>query len=142
MKEGGGWEMDTAAILSGTKNLEAARRLMDFAASRKANELYATFVSQVAMPGIASNIPGLSGGRGRIDDQERLRLGLGQPRAHPRGMDAPLRGQGGEEELTGRPLVLRRAGRPTERAGRHIIRAKSRVWRLEARPSNDGARHA
>jgi hypothetical protein len=27
---------------------------MDFAASRKANELYATFVSQVAMPGIAS----------------------------------------------------------------------------------------
>lgn len=57
MKEGGGWEMDTAAILKGTKNLEATRRLMDFAASRKANELYATFVSQVAMPGIASNIP-------------------------------------------------------------------------------------
>lgn len=57
MKEGGGWEMDTAAILKGTKNLEAARRLMDFAASRKASELYATFVSQVAMPGIASNIP-------------------------------------------------------------------------------------
>jgi len=57
MKEGGGWEMDTAAILKGTRNPEAARRLMDFAASRKANELYATFVSQVAMPGIASNIP-------------------------------------------------------------------------------------
>ena len=57
MKEGGGWEMDTAAILKGTKNVEAARRLMDFAASRKANELYATFVSQVAMPGIASSIP-------------------------------------------------------------------------------------
>jgi iron(III) transport system substrate-binding protein len=57
MKEGGGWEMDTAAILRGTRNLEAAKRLMDFAASRRANELYATFVSQVAMPGIASNIP-------------------------------------------------------------------------------------
>jgi iron(III) transport system substrate-binding protein len=57
MKEGGGWEMDTAAILRGTRNLEAAQRLMDFAASRKANELYATFVSQVAMPGIASIIP-------------------------------------------------------------------------------------
>jgi iron(III) transport system substrate-binding protein len=57
MKEGGGWEMDTAAILRGTKNLEQARRLMDFAASRTANELYASFVSQVAMPGIASNIP-------------------------------------------------------------------------------------
>jgi iron(III) transport system substrate-binding protein len=57
MKEGGGWEMDTAAILRGTKNFEAAKRLMDFAASRRANELYASFVSQVAMPGIASNIP-------------------------------------------------------------------------------------
>jgi iron(III) transport system substrate-binding protein len=62
MKEGGGWEMDTAAILRGTKNLEATRRLMDFAASRKANELYAHFVSQVAMPGIASNIPGYPAG--------------------------------------------------------------------------------
>lgn len=57
MKEGGGWDMDAAAILRGTKKPEAVRRLMDFASSRKANELYASFVSQVAMPGIASNIP-------------------------------------------------------------------------------------
>jgi iron(III) transport system substrate-binding protein len=57
MKEGGGWDMDAAAILRGTKKPEAARRLMDFASSRKANELYASFVSQVAMPGIASAIP-------------------------------------------------------------------------------------
>lgn len=57
MKEGGGWEMDAAAILRGTKKPEAARRLMDFAASRRANELYASFVSQVAIAGIASNIP-------------------------------------------------------------------------------------
>lgn len=57
MKEGGGWDMDTAAILRGTGKPEAARRLMDFAASRKANEFYATFISQVAIPGIASTIP-------------------------------------------------------------------------------------
>jgi iron(III) transport system substrate-binding protein len=57
MKEGGGWDMDAAAILHGTKKPDAARRLMDFASSRKANELYASFVSQVAMPGIASHIP-------------------------------------------------------------------------------------
>ncbi len=57
MKEGGGWDMDAAAILRGTKKPEAARRLMDFAASRRANELYASFVSQVAIPGIASRIP-------------------------------------------------------------------------------------
>ena len=58
MKEGGGWDMDTAAILKGTTNLDAARRLMDFAASRKANEIYATFVSQVAIEGVAKAIPG------------------------------------------------------------------------------------
>lgn len=57
MKEGGGWEMDTAAILRGTRKLAQAQRLMDFAASRKANELYASFVSQVAMPGVESRIP-------------------------------------------------------------------------------------
>jgi iron(III) transport system substrate-binding protein len=57
MKEGGGWDMDTAAILKGTKNLAAAKRLMDFAASRKANEIYAKFVSQVAIEGIVQPIP-------------------------------------------------------------------------------------
>ena len=57
MKEGGGWDMDAAGILRGTKHPKEVRRLMDFAASKKANELYASFVSQVAMPGIASNIP-------------------------------------------------------------------------------------
>jgi len=57
MKEGGGWDMDAAAILRGTKKPEAVRRLMDFAASRKANELYASFVSQVAMEGVTGNIP-------------------------------------------------------------------------------------
>lgn len=57
MKEGGGWDMDAAAILRGTKKPEAVRRLMDFAASRRANELYASFVSQVAMEGVTGNIP-------------------------------------------------------------------------------------
>jgi len=57
MQEGGGWDMDTAAILRGTAKLEAAKRLMDFAASRKANEIYAKFVSQVAIEGVAKPIP-------------------------------------------------------------------------------------
>jgi iron(III) transport system substrate-binding protein len=57
MEEGAGWDMDTAAILKGTKNLEAAKRLMDFAASRKANEIYAKFVSQVAIEGVVQQIP-------------------------------------------------------------------------------------
>lgn len=54
MKEGGGWDMDTAAILKGAPHPEAAKRLMDFAASRKANTLYAKWVPQVAIDGIAS----------------------------------------------------------------------------------------
>jgi iron(III) transport system substrate-binding protein len=57
MKEGGGWDMDTAAILKGTQKLAAAKRLMDFAASRKANEMYAKYVSQVAIEGVAKPIP-------------------------------------------------------------------------------------
>ena len=57
MKEGGGWDMDAAAILRGTKHPKEVRRLMDFAASRQANELYASFVSQVAMQGVTGNIP-------------------------------------------------------------------------------------
>ncbi len=57
MKEGAGWDMDTAAILKGTKNLAAAKRLMDFSASRKANEIYAKYVSQVAIEGIVAPIP-------------------------------------------------------------------------------------
>jgi iron(III) transport system substrate-binding protein len=57
MQEGGGWDMDTAAILKGTKNLPATQRLMDFAASRSANEIYAKYVSQVAMEGVSKPIP-------------------------------------------------------------------------------------
>lgn len=49
MEEGGGWDMDTAAIVKGTRNLEAARRLMDWAASETANRLYARFATMVAM---------------------------------------------------------------------------------------------
>jgi iron(III) transport system substrate-binding protein len=57
MREGGGWDMDAAGILRGTRHPKEVARLMDFAASRRANELYASFVSQVAMQGISGNIP-------------------------------------------------------------------------------------
>src|SRR5215207_2117086 len=57
MEEGGGWDMDAAAILKGTRQPEAARRLLDFAASRQANEIYAQFIQQVAIEGIAKPIP-------------------------------------------------------------------------------------
>lgn len=57
MKEGGGWDMDATAILQGTKNVDAAKRLADWAASRKANELYSRYLAIVAIPGIKTTIP-------------------------------------------------------------------------------------
>jgi len=57
MKEGGGWDMDATAIIKGAKNVDAARRLADWAASRKANELYAGHLGIVAMEGIATSQP-------------------------------------------------------------------------------------
>ena len=57
MKEGSGWDMDGAAILQATRRPEAARRLLDFAATRKANEVYASFVQQVAIEGVAKPLP-------------------------------------------------------------------------------------
>lgn len=56
MAEGGGWDMDAFAIIKGTTKLAAARRLADWASSRKANELYARFASQVAWPGIENRM--------------------------------------------------------------------------------------
>jgi iron(III) transport system substrate-binding protein len=57
MGDGGGWDMDAFAIVRGTRNLAAARRLADWAASRKANEMYAGFATQVAWPGIENRMP-------------------------------------------------------------------------------------
>jgi iron(III) transport system substrate-binding protein len=58
MPEGGGWEMDAAAIIKGTANLAAARALADWSASRKANEMYARYATLVAFKGIEPAMPG------------------------------------------------------------------------------------
>ncbi|WP_409523547.1 putative 2-aminoethylphosphonate ABC transporter substrate-binding protein [Nitrincola sp. MINF-07-Sa-05] len=54
--EGLGWDMEAAAIVNGTKNLEAAKTLMDWAVSQDANELYNEGYAVVAMPGVAKPI--------------------------------------------------------------------------------------
>jgi iron(III) transport system substrate-binding protein len=51
-KEGLGWELEATAIVKGTKNLEAAKKLADWAASQKANELYAKTYAVVAHPAV------------------------------------------------------------------------------------------
>lgn len=56
-KEGLGWELEVTAIVKGTKYLEAAKKLADWAATKKANELYAKTYPIVAYPGVANTPP-------------------------------------------------------------------------------------
>lgn len=51
-----GWEIEGTAIVKGTKNLEAAKKLADWSVSRAANEQYNKFMAIVAMPGM-NNLP-------------------------------------------------------------------------------------
>ncbi len=53
-KEGLGWEMEVTAIVKGTKNLEAAKKLADWSSSLKANELYGKYYAIVANPQVKS----------------------------------------------------------------------------------------
>ncbi len=56
-KEGLGWEMEATAIMKGTKNLDAAKKLADWASSLKANELYGKYYAIVANPTVKSMPP-------------------------------------------------------------------------------------
>lgn len=56
-KEGLGWDVEATAIMKGSKNLEAARKLADWSASQSANELYEKNFAIVAIPGIAKPNP-------------------------------------------------------------------------------------
>ncbi|HJS33650.1 MAG TPA: putative 2-aminoethylphosphonate ABC transporter substrate-binding protein [Alphaproteobacteria bacterium] len=58
MEEGAGWDMDAAAVLTGAKNIDAAKRLADWSASRKANQLYSRYLGLIAIGGIKSPIAG------------------------------------------------------------------------------------
>ncbi|MBM3537849.1 MAG: putative 2-aminoethylphosphonate ABC transporter substrate-binding protein [Alphaproteobacteria bacterium] len=54
--EGAGWDMEATAIVKGTKNLEAAKKLVDWSVTAKANELYNKYYAIVAHPA-SKNIP-------------------------------------------------------------------------------------
>jgi len=55
-QEGLGWDMEAAAIIKGTKNLSAAKKLLDFAVSKDANQMYNKGFAVVAMPGVAKPV--------------------------------------------------------------------------------------
>src|ERR1043166_2318562 len=61
-KEGLGWDIEATGILKSTKKMEAARRLVDWVASKEANELYAKWWAIVAMPGVAQKLDSIPDG--------------------------------------------------------------------------------
>jgi len=55
--EGTGWEMEATAIVKGTKNLELAKKVADWGATKAANELYSKTYAVVAYPGAGTYPP-------------------------------------------------------------------------------------
>jgi len=47
-KEGAGWDMEATAIVKGTKHIDAAKKVVDWVASKAANELYGKYYVIVA----------------------------------------------------------------------------------------------
>jgi iron(III) transport system substrate-binding protein len=58
-KEGLGWDLEAFAIHKGTKKLDAARKLAEWAASRDAMMLYGKNFAITAMPGVAQPLPNI-----------------------------------------------------------------------------------
>jgi iron(III) transport system substrate-binding protein len=54
--EGVGWDMECAMIVKGTKKLAAAKKLMDFAVTKKASTMYNRAYAVVAYPGVAKPV--------------------------------------------------------------------------------------
>jgi len=56
--DGVGFDLEGTAILRGTRNPEAARRLADFTVTRAANEAYGRFYAVLALPGVQPSVRG------------------------------------------------------------------------------------
>jgi len=54
--EGVGWDMEATAIVAGTANLDAAKTLVDWTVTQKANEMYNSGYAVVAIPGVAKPV--------------------------------------------------------------------------------------
>jgi len=66
-KEGLGWDLEAFAIHKGTKKLEAAKKLADWASSKNAMMLYGKNFAITAQPGVAQPLPNVP-----KDYEERL----------------------------------------------------------------------
>jgi iron(III) transport system substrate-binding protein len=56
-KEGLGWDLEAAGIMKATKKMDAAKKLMDWVATKEANEAYAKNFAIVAHPGVKPVLP-------------------------------------------------------------------------------------
>ncbi|MGI9407713.1 MAG: putative 2-aminoethylphosphonate ABC transporter substrate-binding protein [Hyphomicrobiaceae bacterium] len=54
--EGIGWDMEATAIIKGTKKMDAAKKLVDWSVTQKANEMYNAGYAVVAIPGVAKPV--------------------------------------------------------------------------------------
>ncbi|HTD03895.1 MAG TPA: putative 2-aminoethylphosphonate ABC transporter substrate-binding protein [Undibacterium sp.] len=61
-KEGLGWDIEATGIMKGTKNLEAAKKLADWMASKEANQISTNWWAIVAYPGLAKKMEGIPDG--------------------------------------------------------------------------------
>jgi iron(III) transport system substrate-binding protein len=55
-KEGLGWDIEAIAIMKNTRKMDAAKKFVDWAATKEANEAYAKNFAIVAMPGAAGKL--------------------------------------------------------------------------------------
>jgi iron(III) transport system substrate-binding protein len=55
-KEGLGWDIEAIAIMKTTKKMDAAKKFVDWAATKEANEAYSKNFAIVAMPGVATKL--------------------------------------------------------------------------------------
>jgi iron(III) transport system substrate-binding protein len=54
--EGVGWDLEASAIVKGSKNLDAAKKLMDFSITVKANKMYNKSFAVLAIPDLAKPV--------------------------------------------------------------------------------------
>jgi iron(III) transport system substrate-binding protein len=55
-KEGLGWDIEAIAIMKTTKKMDAAKKFVDWAATKEANEAYSKNFAIVAMPGVGTKL--------------------------------------------------------------------------------------
>lgn len=61
-KEGLGWDIEASGIVKGTKNLDAAKKLVDWMASKESNTLNSEWWAIVAYPGVAHKLDSVPDG--------------------------------------------------------------------------------